>query len=415
MPALVYDAQPIRWTLCKVAGWAYPPAYWSRLSSLRLTEVAIPSLPSPHWVRLRTVMGGICGTDVATIMQRSHPASILQATSSFPAVLGHENVSIVEEVGDGVTQWQPGDRVVVEPTLSCVPRAIEPVCPQCAAGRFTLCENFRAGPLPIGAMIGYNTFTGGSWAPYFVAHDSQLHRVPDDITDEQAVLVDPIAGALHAVLRRMPDDDQTVLIVGAGLIGLGVAASIRALRSKCRLFAIVRHDRQAELMKQFGVDETISTSRGDNQAVRYQRVAKRVGGRAVPSKFGHHAILGGGFDVVYDCVGTGQSLTDAMKYVRSRGTVVEVGTSNLSLVDTAPLWLDELTLLGSNGRAIEKWDGESLHTYQIVFDLMQKGRLELDGLVTHRFAIREYPKAFEVLGLRMGSGALKAVFCPQTG
>jgi len=360
-------------------------------------------------------MGGICGTDIATIVQRSHPASILQTTSSFPAVLGHENVSIVDEVGAGVTDYQSGDRVVVEPSLSCVPRAIEPVCQQCAAGRFTLCENFRTGPLPIGSMIGYNTFTGGSWAPYFVAHESQLHRVPDEVSDEEAVLVDPIAGSLHAVLQRVPADNETVLILGAGLIGLGVVASIRALGSKCRLFAIVRHASQADLMKRFGVDETIHIRRGDNQAVRYQQVANQVGGRAVPSKFGHHAIFGGGFDVVYDCVGTGQSLTDAMKYARSCGTVVEVGTSNLSFVDTTPLWFDELTLIGANGRAIEEYNGNSLHTYEIVLQLIQQRRLDLSGLVTHRFGIAEYRRAFDVLDRRSRSGALKVVFLPQTG
>ena len=166
----------------------------------------MPALPGPRWVRLRTILGGICGTDFSSIMQRGHPASILQAFSSLPAMLGHENVSVVDEVGPQVTGWRPGDRVVVEPSLSCVPRGIEPVCRHCAAGRFTLCDNFRTGPLPVGSMIGWNCFTGGSWGPYFVAHESQLYRVPDEIDDETAVLVDPIAGALHAVLRRKPAD-----------------------------------------------------------------------------------------------------------------------------------------------------------------------------------------------------------------
>ena len=114
-----------------------------------------------------------------------------------------------------------------------------------------------------------------------------------------------------------------------------------------------------------------------------------------------------------DCVGTGQSLTDAMKYVRSRGTVVEVGTSNLSFVDTAPLWLDELTLIGTNGRAIEEYDGKQLHTYQVVFDLIQQGKLDLSGLVTHRFEPKDYAKALAALTQRGSSGAIKAAFVHQ--
>ena len=411
MQALVFDAQAIRWTVTKAVGWVWPDVFWSRISGLKLAEVPIPGLPSPRWVRLKPVLGGICGTDMAAIMQRHHPASILQTISSLPAALGHENVSVVEEVGPEVTRWRPGDRVVVESALSCGPREIDPPCPSCAAGRFTLCRHFRTGPLPVGSMIGWNNFTGGSWAPRFVAHESQLYRVPDEIEDEVAVLVDPFAGALHAVLRRVPADDETVLILGAGFVGMGVAASIRALGSRCRLVSIIRHDRQAEMMRRFGVDDVVHTWRTDNQAARYGKVAVLVGASVVPSKFGHQAFFGG-FDVVYDCVGSGQSLTDAMKYAKSRGMVVEVGTSQIGLVDTAPLWLDELSVNGANGRAFEQFGGRTMHTYEVVFELLREGKLDLKGLLTHRFRVDQYKEAFRALADRGASGAIKAAFIP---
>ena len=409
MTALAYDVRPVRWALCKAAGWLTPAAFWSRLSGLRLARVPIPALPSGRWVRLRPLLGGICGTDLAAIMQRHHPASILQVFSSFPAVLGHENVAIVHEVGSDVTGWQPGDRVVVESALSCVPRGIEPICPSCAAGRFTLCHNFRTGPLPVGSMIGWNTFTGGTWAPFFVAHESQLHRVPDRIDDEIAVLTDPVAGALHAVLKYPPGDGDTVFILGAGMIGMGVAASIRALGHRCRVVALDQNSRQAERMQRFGVEETVIIARTDPQSRRYRQVARRIGATVVPSKFGHQAFIGG-FDLVYDCVGSGRSLTDAMKYARPGGTVVEVGTAQISLVDVAPLWLDELNVVGANGRAIEQYDGRSMHTYEIVFELIQQRKLDLTGLLTHRFRIEQYREAFAALVHRNRSGAIKAAF-----
>lgn len=409
MQALVYDISPVRWTACKVIGWRRPAIYWSRLGGLSLRRVPVPALPSPGWVRLRPILGGICGTDVASVMQRQHPAHILQVFSSLPALLGHENVSVVEAVGDEVGGFAPGDRVVVESTLSCVPRGIEPVCRYCTAGQFALCENFREGTLPPGSMIGWNSFTGGSWSDHFVAHESQLHRVPDAIGDEQAVLVDPMAGALHAALRHRPRDDETVLILGSGLLGMGVAMSMRALGNKCRIYALARHERQAELMRRAGASEVIRSGRKDDQATRYGAVASRIGGRIHPSKFGHHAFVGG-FDVVYDCVGSGQSLTDAMKYARPRGTVVEVGTSQITMVDTCPLWFSELNLIGANGRAIEQYDGRRLHTYLIVMELLQQGKLNLDGLITHRFRVEQYREAFATLVNRGGSGAVKVVF-----
>jgi len=188
-----------------------------------------------------------------------------------------------------------------------------------------------------------------------------------------------------------------------------VAAAIRALGGKCKLYAVVRHDRQAEMMRRFGVDACIRVSRTDGQGQRYRQVAQHVGGQVVPTKFGHQAFIGG-FDVVYDCVGSGQSLTDAMKYSRAGGTVVEVGTSQIGLVDTAPLWWDELNLIGANGRGMENYNGRRLHTYEIVFELIQQKRLELNGLLTHRFRTSQYRAALAVLANRGVSGAIKVAF-----
>ncbi|HOW73002.1 MAG TPA: zinc-binding dehydrogenase [Phycisphaerae bacterium] len=409
MIALVYRVRPVAWTVTKVAGWVWPGVFWSGHSGLRLARVPIPPLPSPRWVRLRPLLGGICGTDLAAVMQRHHPASILQTISSMPAVLGHENVSIIDEIGPEVTGWQPGDRVVAESALSCAVREIEPRCGMCAAGRFTLCQHFRTGPLPVGSMIGWNNFTGGSWAPRFVAHVSQLHRVPAAIDDATAVLTDPIAGAVHAVLRCLPSDQQTVLVFGSGLVGMGVTGAIRALGSRCRVVALGRSPRQAEMMRRFGANEQVSLRRSAPQAERYGRVAELIGGEVVPSKFGHQAFFGG-FDIVFDCVGNGQSLTDAMKYARSGGTVVEVGTSQIGLVDTAPLWLDELSLIGSNGRAIERYQGRPMHTYEVVFELITQKKLDLTGLLTHRFRVDQYREAFAALAGRARTGAIKVAF-----
>jgi threonine dehydrogenase-like Zn-dependent dehydrogenase len=411
MLALTYAIRPARWVLCKAAGWVAPAAFWSPLSGLRLQRIAVPDLPSPRWVRLRPLLGGVCGTDLAAILQRHHPASILQVFSSFPAVLGHENVSVIEEVGAEVRGWKPGDRVVVEPSLSCAAREIEPMCRECTEGRFTACRNFRTGPLPAGSMIGWNNFTGGSWSERFIAHQSQIYRVPDGIDDEVAVLTDPIAGALHAVLRRPPGNEASVAIVGGGMLGLGIAASLRAVGLGCRVVAVVRHSGQSDLLRRYGADDVVVSGRREGQGVRYARVAERVGGRAIASRFGHHALVGG-FDVVYDCVGSGQSLTDSMKYARSGGTVIEVGTSQIGLVDTTPLWFDELTVLGANGRAFEVYEGRRLHTYELVFELIRRGRLDLRGLVTHRFRVADYRRALQALMSRQKSGALKVVFTP---
>jgi len=343
------------------------------------------------------------------VLLRHHPATILRALNSFPAVLGHENVAVVDAVGSEASEWSIGRRVCVEPSLSCIPRGIDPPCRQCRDGLFCLCEHFLDGRLAPGLMIGTNRQTSGSWAPFFVAHKSQLHAVPPIVTDEQAVLVDPIACALHGVLRRPPQAGERVLIVGGGIIGLTTLSCIRVRPTACHVTIALRHRYQEQLARARGADDVIVWPRSAGHARRYDDIAARVKGRRVPAAFGNQMLLGG-FDLVYDCIGTGQSLTDAMKFVRARGTVVELGTSQICVVDTTPLWLSEVTLLGSYGRQMERTGGSPQHTYEVVFDLIASGRFRTDGLLTHTFPLHEYRAAFATLTRRAATHPVKVAF-----
>ncbi|MEK7824503.1 MAG: alcohol dehydrogenase catalytic domain-containing protein, partial [Candidatus Eisenbacteria bacterium] len=183
----------------------------------RYGDVDEPRLPGDRWVRVRTRLGGICGSDLAVVTLRASPAT--SPFSSFPFVLGHENVGTIEEVGAAVRGFTRGERVVVNPLLSCGPRGIEPPCGHCRAGQPSRCEHFTDGTLPPGMLIGTTRGLGGSWGECFVAHETQVVRVPDHVTDEAAVLVEPFACAVHAVRAGVPASGERVLVVGAGSIG----------------------------------------------------------------------------------------------------------------------------------------------------------------------------------------------------
>ncbi len=409
MKAIQLDLHPIRWPLCKVIGMVRPAVFWGPLSGLRLRDIDMPPLPGEDWVRIRPLLGGICGTDLTAIFQRNHPASIVRCFTRFPLLLGHEGVGVIESVGDDVADWQPGQRVVVEPMLSCVPRGIDPPCPPCREGHFSLCENLTEGDLPPAMMIGLNPFTGGTWGESFVAHRSQLLSVPDSADDETATLVDPIACSVHAVLRHTPPPGANVIILGAGIIGLGLAASLRALAPEVRVTALVRHDHQQALMERFGASEVIRVPRKAPKAERYDEVAARTGGRRYHAMFGNQALVGG-YDVSYDCIGTGDSLTDALKFVHARGTVVQCATSTITVVDTTPLWMAELNVVGCYGRAIETFEGRPMHTYDVVFELLRRGQLDLTGLLTHTFRIGDYRQALRMLTERGSSAVVKTAF-----
>lgn len=409
MQALVFDISAWRWLACKAAAAISRQVYASALAGLSLRNVPEPEPPGPDWVVLRTKLAGICGTDLAMISQRTHPAHFLRSFMRLPIGMGHENVAVIERIGDNAGEWRPGQRVCVEPSLSCAVRGIDPPCRECAAGRFVLCENFLEGNLPPGTMLGFNNFTGGTWAPYFLAHRSQLHAVPDAIPDQTAVLVDPLACALHGVLRHTPADDERVLIQGGGIIGLGVMICLRARDCPANVTALVRYPHQAEKMREFGADSVIVAGRADSNATRYDKVAAAIGGRRVAAAYGNQMLIGG-FDVVYDCIGTGTSLTDAMKFTRPRGATVALGTSQICVVDTTPLWFSELNLIGVNGRQFEDVKNGPQHTYRLVFDLITSGKLNTAGLLTHTFALADYREALRLLLGRGQSAAIKVAF-----
>lgn len=413
MKAITLDARPWRWLACKALGTVWPGVFWSRLSNLRYREVAEPELPGPEWVRLRTRLGGVCGTDLALIRQRTHPASILRPYTSFPIVLGHENVATVEVAGPQAGEWPAGTRVVVEPALSCVPRGVMPPCAACSAGLFALCTSYLGGNgLPAGTMLGLNAFTGGSWAPRFVAHRSQLHAVPDAISDEQAVLIDPLACSLHAVLRRPPAPQERVLIQGSGIIAIGVALALRALGYANVVVALCRHSYQAERFAAAGVTRMVSASRRRPREGVFDELAEALGTRRVSSIFGNHALLRGA-DVVYECTGTGQGLSDAIKCAAARGTVVAAGTSQITLVDTTCVWFREVSVVGAYGRQVETVAGRREHTYAVVMELMGAGRLSTAGLLSKVFPAREYRAALAALGQAARGRLIKVALKPE--
>jgi len=435
--ALVLDIKPVSWAVCKALSPVWAGAVLSSLGGLRLRELPAPELPGDDWVCVRTRLAGVCGTDLAILAQKQRPDSILQAYSSTPLLLGHENVAEVESVGPSVDRAWLGRRVCVEPTLSCVPRGIEPLCPCCRDGAFGACEHFDAGSkgrynLPAGTSIGYNSRTGGAYGERFVAHVSQLVAVPDDLTDEQAVLTDPLACSLHAVLRwaqavgaadascgtlcdespvaptaHSPQPTACVLVYGGGILGLGCVAALRATGFAGRIDLVARHAHQAALGVRMGASEAVLGG-ARTPRERFAEIASRTGGRVREVRFGN-LMLSGGYDVVFDCAGSVQSLSECTKWASGRGRVVLVGTGHGVGVDWTPVWFRELTILGAYGRGVERWRGRRVGTYTLVHELMQSGDLPTAGLLTHRFALSDYRRAFAT-AMDKRQGVVRAAF-----
>ncbi len=409
MNALLYQVCPVGWAACLGLKRLWPGCLLSHLGGLSLREVPPPELPGRDWVRVRTLLGGICGTDVGILAQKQPPDSILQAYSSQPLMLGHENVAVVESAGPDVDASWVGRRVCVEPTLGCTARGIEPPCPRCAEGEFGACENFGASgagryALPAGTSIGFNNRTGGSFGERFVAHVSQLVAVPDGISDEQAVLTDPLACSLHAVLRADLSRAQRVLVYGAGVLGLGVIACLRAMGYAGTIDALDAAGYLEEMARRLGADEFMRPPAAAR--ARFDMIARRTGAKVHRVRFGN-LMLSGGYDVIFECAGSASSLNDALKWVAGRGQVMLVGTGSGGRIDLTPLWFRELTVVGAYGRQLEHVLGGRVGTYQLVHQLMTQGKLPGEWLLTHRFPLGRYKAAFMTAMRKSAHRAIK--------
>src|SRR5215469_9703218 len=216
------ELSPRRVMLTQILGRIWNGAYFSSFAPLQVQNLPRQPLPAANWVRVRNRLAGICRNDLRMIyVDRDSsvaPAALPGRTLSYP---GHEVVGEVIEVGDEVRDLQVGDRVVLQSGPNCITSGNQPLCRSCASGNYSLCEfaSFLSGPEPI----------GGGWSEEMLVHEQQLFRISPEMNDEQAVLLEPSAVAVHAVLRRLPLHYEHVLIIGAGTIGLLTLQAIHAL------------------------------------------------------------------------------------------------------------------------------------------------------------------------------------------
>jgi threonine dehydrogenase-like Zn-dependent dehydrogenase len=391
MKALLFERSLPRYAAARIAG-TLAPGLGGRVGPLALCQVDEPDLPGPGWHRVRPRLAGICGSDLATVDGRS--SRYFEPIVSFPFVPGHE---VVGERDDG-------RRVVLEPVLACAARGVAPPCRACAVGHTDKCERLAFGHLAPGLQTGFCADTGGGWSTGLVAHESQLHPVPDGMADEAAVMVEPAACAVHAALAAGAYG-RTVLVLGAGTMGLCSVAALRRLATPATLIVTAKHPEQRQLARELGADVVVSPDEA-RRAVRRATASLRVG----------DASLSGGVDVVLDCVGTQSSLADDLALVRPGGTVVLLGMPSPAVVDLTPLWHRQIVLKGSYAYGVEDTgtdvtvaggDGPR-RTFDLAFDLVTEAGLS--RLVSASYPLDRYREAIDHAANAGRRGAVKVAF-----
>ena len=404
MLALQYRKSVARYVWVKLLGGRFPRLLTAPGAFLRMTDLPEPSLPNDEWVRVRPVLSGICGSDVAALSGKG--SIYLSAFTSFPFVPGHEVVGRVVEAGAAASALAVGDRVVLEPALGCAVRAIEEPCAPCASGHYANCERVMEGVVSSGIQTGYCRDTGGGWSGSFVAHRSQLYPVPDGVSDEAAVLAEPLSCAIHGVLEADVPDGAEVLVVGGGTIGLLTAAALSRLAPTARVTLAARYEHQRGLAEALGADRVVEAGRGLADTL-----SELSGASLLPLEIGKPAVVGG-FDVTFECTGSSGGIEDAVRWTRARGKLVLSGMPDPNKLDMTPVWYQELRVIGVYAYGSEAHDGGRRRTFEIALEMLAEDGWadRVAGLVTHRFPLGRRAQAIAT-AMRPGKhGAVKTVF-----
>jgi threonine dehydrogenase-like Zn-dependent dehydrogenase len=405
MQALVFENHVPRVVLTKLLASVWPRAYTGPLAPLRLREIPEPELPADDWVVLRTRLCGVCGSDTKQVYLNGSYDNPMTAYISFPQVLGHEVVATVERVGPGVRQRRVGERVVLNPWLSCAPRGL-PLCEWCQRGDLAQCLNFRRGTIEPGIHHGNSRHATGGFAPLLPAHESQCLPVPDALSDETAVLADPASVSLHSILHSPPPRGGTALVYGVGTLGLCAVPLLRVLHPSVRVLAVARFPHQARLAGKLGAHATFVHA--PPRAV-IEGVARETGAEAVQPWRGL-PVLNGGVDVVYDTVGKPETIEVGLRVTKSRGRISVTGVEAPRRFEWTPLYFKEIALVGSNAFGIEEIEGRRQHAMEWYLELVRTRGLDITPILTHRFALAAWKDAFRTSFDQGATGAVKMLF-----
>jgi L-iditol 2-dehydrogenase len=332
---------------------------------LEITSVPDPAI-GPEEVLVRVKACGICGSDV-------HGYDGHTGRRIPPLIMGHEAAGLIAEVGANVKQFSPGDRVTVDSTVYCGK------CFYCRRGNVNLCDNRNV------LGVSCNEYRRhGAFAEFMAVPQHIVYRLPDDLSFEQAAMIEAVSIAFHAINRTPLKLGDTVVVVGAGMIGQLVIQTLR--QAGCgKLIAIDIDDRKLQMARDLGADEGINANSPDISA----QILERTHGR--------------GSDLAFEVVGTSVAFNTAVTSVRKGGAVTLVG--NLSPKVDMPLQqivTREITLIGVCASSGE---------YPACIDLMARGKIDVRAFISALAPLEEGPMWFDRL-YRQEPGLMKVILKP---
>lgn len=400
--SLEYFRSAPRYVGARTIGAKAPGLVAGPLAPLRLVNREDPAPPKdrPGWARVRPLLSGICGSDLATIGGQT--SFYFSPLVSLPFVPGHE---VVGELLDDCDDLKAGTRVVLASVLACAARGEDPVCANCAEGATNRCDRVTVGHLKPGLQTGYCKDTGGGWSRLMVAHRSQLWAIPDGMDDRTALLIEPFADAIHAALRADPKPGDTILLVGAGTVGILTLLALKLLTPAGHVIVAAKHQRQRAAAKMAGADEIVHPPHAAKAVRRHTSAVKLTPER------GQDFLLGGA-DVTIESVGSKSALDLALRSAKAGGRVVLSGIPGGG-ADLTPLWFRELELVGAYTTGLETLpDGTRKPTFQLAIELASNLPILAD-MVGATYPLDRWHEALDHAMSAGKLGTFKVAFAPQ--
>lgn len=394
----------------KAMGSRMPGLLSGYAAPLRLVTIDNPRVDRPGWARLRTRLSGICGSDLGALSGRT--SLYFSAVVSLPFVPGHE---VVAELLDDCEDLPAGTRVVLDPVLGCTARGVD-LCDACSAGLTNRCSRITVGHLSPGLQTGFCKDTGGGWGQQLAAHRSQMHVVPEGYADEQALLIEPVACAVHTALRAGIRQNDRVLVSGAGSVGLFATLALRQLTSAGEIVVVAKHAHQREIAYEFGATEVVEPG----EVLR--RIRRTTGAFQLEPEFSSPYLLGG-VDVALDAVGSKQSLETALHATRAGGRVVLSGMP--AAADLSAAWFRELELVGTyasspnepahpHSHAHGEADGTARGAFDVATELVAADVVALLAKTVASYPLHRWREALDHAHAAGRLGTVKVAFDPRS-
>jgi L-iditol 2-dehydrogenase len=304
--------------------------------------------PQSNEVLIQVKRIGVCGSDI-------HVYHGLHPYTSYPVVQGHEVSGTVAELGAEVKDFTPGDAVVFMPQVTCGE------CYPCRHGMYHICDSLK--------VMGFQT--NGAAQEYFPVRAEMVLKLPGSISLDQAALIEPVSVAVHALSRYGSLDGLNVLVLGAGTIG-NLVAQVAAASGTNKVLITDVSEYKLRKARECGLEHVLNPQQDDL-------------GQAILHTFGPDKA-----DLIVECVGVQDTITQAVANARKGSTIIVVGVfGKKPLVDLGLVQDRELSLVGT--LMYQKVD------YQRAIDLVSHGKLRLDQLITQRFAFKDYLQAYEAI------------------